>query len=251
MIFLRVLRPTILLMLQALMTSRGLAAPAPGVSQYEAFFTQVVAEGNLSGLDQNLSRIRLWVEGQARFNNDNPMANLNWYQGLTRGALGYALDDRLTVWTGYTYLPTQNYGKGYVGEQDVWPAVRYIVPSAIGTFVLREMIDIRFVRGDAPGIRTRSLIRFMRPFSFEPRLGLVVWDEFYFNANNVDMAPRGNGWSGFNQNWGFLGLSWNFNENTRAELGYLSLLSNSALPGQNYNSYGNLNTIYGSVFLGW
>ena len=68
------------------------------------FWTQAVAEGNLSGLSESLADLRLWLEGQGRFNNANPLNNMKWYQGMARTALGYAITDRLTVWTGYTYL---------------------------------------------------------------------------------------------------------------------------------------------------
>lgn len=105
------------------------------------FWTQAVAEGNLSGLSESLADVRLWLEGQGRFNNANPMSHMNWYQGMARTALGYAITDRLTVWTGYTYLPTQLYGLDYMGEQDVWPAMRYIIPASIGTITVREMLE--------------------------------------------------------------------------------------------------------------
>ncbi len=176
---------------------------SPQITEAAGFWTQAVAEGNLSAMDQDLSRIRLWVEGQGRFNNANPMSNMNWYQGMARTALGYAITDRLTIWAGYTYLPTQNYGKDYVGEQDVWPAVRYILPTGIGTLTLRQMLESRFTRGDVPGIRSRTLIKLIHPLEFEPRLGLVLWDESFFNLNNDPKNPS-LGLSGFNQNRAFV-----------------------------------------------
>lgn len=112
----------------ALAFSLKAAPPAPGINQSAGFWTQAVGEGNLSSLDESLSTVRLWIESQGRFNNANPMENMNFYQGMIRTALGYAVTDRLTLWAGYTYLPTENYGQGYVGEQDAWPGMRYIFP---------------------------------------------------------------------------------------------------------------------------
>lgn len=214
------------------------------------FWTQAVAEGNLSGLSESLTDLRLWLEGQSRFNNANPMSNMNWYQGMARTALGYAITDRLTVWTGYTYLPTQLYGKDYMGEQDVWPAVRYIFPTRLGSVTLREMVESRFVRGDAPGIRARTLIKLLHPFEFEPRLGLVLWDESFFNLNNVANSLVG-GYSGFNQNRVFVGMSWTFNQNVRAEFGYMNQLVNKTTPGADITTFGSLNAVSASVFVGW
>lgn len=227
------------------------AAPPPkGITESTGFWTQAVAEGNFSNLNDELSSTRLWLESQGRFNDANPMENMNFYQGMLRSALGYAVTDRLTLWAGYTYLPTENYGQGYNGEQDAWPAIRYIFPTKIGTVTLREMVEMRFVRGDAPGIRPRTLIKLIHPFEFEPRLGLVLWDEFFFNLNNVANNPNG-GYSGFNQNRAFAGVSWIFNENTRFEFGYMNLIANKSKPDLSYSSYTSLNTISASVFMGW
>ena len=227
------------------------AAPPPsGITEAAGFWTQAVGEGNLSSIDDSLSQVRLWVEGQGRFNNSNPNSNMNFYQGMARSAVGYAVTDRLTVWAGYTYLPTENYGKGYVGEQDAWPAIRYIFPTKIGTVMLREMVEMRFVRGDAPGIRPRTMAKLIRPFEFEPRLGLVLWDEVFFNANNVTNNPN-LGLSGFNQNRAFAGVSWTFNESARMEFGYMNQMVNRSRPDLPYSSYGSLNTISASLFMGW
>lgn len=233
------------------MTAPSNAAPPPeGIKQSAGFWTQAVAEGNLASLDERLSTVRIWLESQARFNNSNPMENMNFYQGMIRTAMGYAVTDRLTVWAGYTYLPTENYGQDYVGDQSVWPALRYIFPTKIGTVTLREMLEMRFTRGDAPGIRPRSLIKLLHPFEFEPRLGLVLWDEFFFNLNNVANNPNG-GYSGFNQNRAFAGISWIVNENARLEFGYMNLLSNKSKPELPYSSYNSLNTVSASFFIGW
>jgi hypothetical protein len=81
----------------------ALAAVSPlpaGISEAAGFWTQAVGEGNLSSIDDSLSSVRLWVEGQGRFNNANPMSNMNWYQGMARTAMGSAVTDRLTVWAG-------------------------------------------------------------------------------------------------------------------------------------------------------
>ena len=224
--------------------------PAPGITEATGFWSQAIGEGNLSGVDDSLSSVRLWVEGQGRFNNSNPNSNMNFYQGMARTAVGYALTDRLTLWAGYTYLPTENYGKGYVGEQDAWPAVRYIFPTKIGTVMLREMVEMRFVRGDAPGIRPRTMAKLIHPLEFEPRLGLVVWDEVFFNANNVTNNPN-LGLSGFNQNRAFAGVSWTFNESARMEFGYMNQMVNKSRPDLNYSAYSSLNTISASLFMGW
>jgi len=223
-------------------------ANADYITDYSGFWTQGVMEGNLSGLSSDLKPVRLWLEGQARFDNQNPASNMNWYQGMARTALGYAISDRATFWVGYTYLPTQNYGKSYQGEQDVWPAFRYVFPSSIGTFTFREMVESRFVSGTAPGIRPRTMLKLLHPFEFEPRFGFVAWDEVFFNLNN-NVGCNCSGLSGFNQNRAFVGVSWTFNESARMEFGYMDQIVNHSTPGTSL--YNNYNIVSASIFYGW
>ncbi len=88
--------------------SLGCAPTTPGARDCRGLWTQVVREGNLSPIDDRLANVRLWMEGQSRFSDVNQTHNLRWYQGLLRTALGYSITDRLTIWAGYTYLPTGN-----------------------------------------------------------------------------------------------------------------------------------------------
>ena len=243
------------------------AEPAgPNYNNYAGFWTQSVAEGNLSSIDDSLSKVRAWVEGQARFNNNtekvgsngqfasngNTSGNMDWHQGMARTALGYAVTDRLTVWAGYTYLPTHNYGAPYSGEQDLWPAARYIFPTPFGSVMLREMVEFRYLTGvtSTPAIRPRTLIKLIHPFEFEPRLGLVLWNEAFFNVNTVTGIAGNQGYSGFNQNRAFAGFSWTFNESVRSEFGYMDQLSLVSKPG-NTTAFNNLNAVSASVFVGW
>jgi hypothetical protein len=127
---------------------------------------QAVAEGSLGIIDPKISKARVWLEGQAR--EDNSFRNV--YQGMARVAMGYQLTDRATIWAGYTYLPgfPVNYSGAnthftkYVGQQDVWPAFRYILPTDYGTFTFRTMVEANFY----PAIITRCAIAPDKCFDF-------------------------------------------------------------------------------------
>jgi len=175
---------------------------------------QIVGEGSLAGLDPKWEKGRVWLEGQSRFDGNWE----HWYQGMVRTAVGYSLSDRATIWAGYTWLPTQNIGKSYISQQDVWPAFRYILPTDIGTFTFRTMWETNFLRGDQIRERPRQMIKFMHPFEFEPRLSFIAWDEAFYRVNTTTWGGK----SGFDQNRVFGGLGWSFNNNVRAELGYLN-----------------------------
>ncbi|WP_040573092.1 DUF2490 domain-containing protein [Methylovulum miyakonense] len=198
---------------------------------------QMVGEGSLKILDPKLEKTRIWLEGQSRYDGDFS----HWYQGMARVAIGYSLSDRATVWAGYTWLPTENIGKSFVSQQDVWPGFRYVLPTSLGTFSFRTLIESNFLQDDNVRVRPRQMIRFMHPMGFEPRLNLIAWDEFFVRLNST---PYG-GQSGFDQNRAFAGLGWTFNKNVRTELGYM----NQYLDDASHTNNTMRNLVMGSVFI--
>ena len=234
-------------MTAALLSSAGMEATAVAASavaqddllQDAGSWLQVVGEGSLKVVDPRLENGRIWLEGQSRWDNDWN----HWYQGVVRSAVGYSLSDRATIWAGYTWVPTQNVGKPSKSQQDVWSAFRYNLPTSIGTFSFRTMVESNFIpgNGDQVRVRPRQMIRFMHPLEFEPRLSLITWDEFFIRANST---PAG-GQSGFDQNRAFAGLGWTFNKNFRAEGGYL----NQYLDDNTHTNNTMHHLIMGSLFI--
>ncbi|MEI8209626.1 MAG: DUF2490 domain-containing protein [Methylococcales bacterium] len=227
-----------------------LAASTPAVQddlvQDAGSWAQVVGEGSLKAVDPKLDKVRIWLEGQSRWDHDWN----HWYQGMARAAIGYSLTDRATIWAGYTYLPTQQISASgvvapYKAQQDVWPAFRYILPTSIGTVTFRTMIESNFIpyNNNEVRVRPRQMIRFMHPLEVEPRLSLISWDEAFVRANST---PTG-GQSGFDQNRFFAGLGWSFNKNFRAEGGYL----NQYLTRINSTPDTMHHLIMGSLFMNW
>ena len=199
---------------------------------------QVVGEGSLNVVDPSLEKGRIWLEGQYRRDD-----NWNHWQGVLRAAIGYSLSDRATIWAGYTWVPTENAGKPYKSQQDVWPAFRYVMPTSIGTLTFRTMIDTNFIpgNGDDVRVRPRQMIRFLHPLDIEPRLSIITWDEVFVRINST---PAG-GQSGFDQNRAFAGLGWTFNKTFRAEAGYLNQYLDDATHTNNTLHH----LIMGSLFI--
>lgn len=197
---------------------------------------QVVGEGSLQAVDPSLEKGRVWLEGQSRFDQDWD----HWYQGMVRAAVGYSLSNRATIWAGYTWLPTQKAGKSYVSQQDVWPAFRYVMPTGIGTFMSRTMVESNFLLGDDVRFRPRQMLRFMHPLEAEPRLSLIVWDEFFIRLNSTKYG----GQAGFDQNRAFAGLGWAFNSNIRTELGYMNHYLDDATHTNNTMNHLMMGSVY-------
>jgi hypothetical protein len=222
-------------------------APTTLVEDTGAWF-QAVGEGSLKGVHPSLDKVRVWVEGQSGF--DQGMDH--WYQGMVRVAAGYSITDRLTVWVGYNYLPTENLNynlelKGInvngqpVSQQDLWPAIRYNLPTDVGTFIFRTMWESNFGLGSQLRERPRLMIKIIHPLDFEPRLSLIVWDEAFYRINNTSWGGK----SGFDQNRAFAGFGWTFKNNIRIELGYM----NQYLGGSNYTNSTIHNLGMASVFV--
>jgi len=200
--------------LALLIFSVGQSLSAAELAEDTGAWGQAVVEGSLKMIDPSLEKGRVWLEGQSRFNGNWD----HWYQGMVRTAVGYSLSDRATIWAGYTWLPTQNIGKPYVAQQDLWPAFRYVLPTDFGTVMFRTMWESNFGQGDQVRQRPRLMIRFMHPFDFEKRLSFITWDEAFYRVNTTNWGGK----SGFDQNRAFAGLGWSFNSNVRTEVGYMN-----------------------------
>ena len=169
-------------MTATMMSSAGMTpadALADDLLQDAGSWLQVVGEGSLNVVDPSLEKGRIWLEGQYRRDND-----WNRWQGVLRAALGYSLSDRATIWAGYTWVPTENTGKPYKSQQEVWPAFRYNLPTRLGTVTFRTMIETNFMPGNGDDVRIqpRQMIRLLHPLEVDPRLSLITWDEVLLRA---------------------------------------------------------------------
>jgi len=207
------------------------------VFQDSGSWLQLIAEGSLKAISPDLANTRIWLEGQSRYDQDFS----HWYQGMARVAVGYSLSDRATVWAGYTWLPTENLGKPYLSQQDIWPGFRYVLPTSWGTLMFRTLVEVNFLQGDDERYRPRQMLRFMHPLAIEPRLSLIAWDEFFIRLNTTKYG----GDSGFDQNRAFAGLGWTFNKSVRAELGYM----NQYVDDSHHENSTMRHLVMGSVFV--
>ncbi|SFI16850.1 Protein of unknown function [Nitrosomonas sp. Nm34] len=77
---------------------------AEDIHQEFGVWGQIMANinvGNVTG-NENLKNWRLWLEGQGRFANDP----IQFSQAIIRPGIGYALNDKITIWGGYAWVPT-------------------------------------------------------------------------------------------------------------------------------------------------
>ncbi len=180
----------------------------------------------------------------------------NGQQFLLRPALNYRLNPNLELAAGYSYILTYPYGEQPVPvrqpEHNVWQQL--LLRHAVGklSFVHRYRLEERFVGNIKPvgnsfevngtNYRERFRYRFTASLplvSFEENktLFVAVFDELWVNLDEVLFVE------GFNQNWLYAGLGYQFNTLGNIQAGYLDQLISKG-----GNSYEHNPTISVSLF---
>lgn len=177
-------------------------------------WTKITATGRLTFLHPGLDNFRYWLEGQARFGNDTSTLT----QGLVRPGLGYAVNDKASLWLGYAYFPTDPFTSEAYNEQRLWEQFLWAQPTDFGKFSFRNRLEQRFrPAGSEVGWRFRQMYALSYPLSFAPGFSLEVSDEVFVNLNNTDWTVNG-----FDQNRAFVGISYHFNQPVATEIGYMN-----------------------------
>jgi len=196
-------------------------------------------EGSLDRLTPKLDRLRWWLDAQVRFQDNTD----GFHQGIIRPGLGYALTDRATLWLGYAWVRTSPAGGRDTDEHRIWQQLTWATQLKPASILLRSRLEQRFLNtGNDVGWRFRQFVKLGRPFSFEPRLSLVGYDEVFFALNNTDWGAS----SGFAQNRLFVGFAWHFDAKGRVigELGYLNQFINSPSGRDTMNHLVSVNLLF-------
>lgn len=145
---------------------------------------------------------------------DNHVSQLS--TSLMRTALGYKLNDNISIWQGYAWTPLLN----PTFRNEHRPFQQLLITNKFNNLTLtnRTRLEERLLQG-ASGIsfRLRHLLGFNFPISNNPRWFAVLSDEVFFNLNSVENGPS----AGFNQNRFYLGLGYRFNSPVSVQAGYM------------------------------
>jgi len=172
--------------------------------------------GNVDKQNQNLKRLKYWLEGQERFGSNST----RFSQTLLRTALGYAVKSNLSLWVGYAWIhtgapyTTQPFSEDRIWEQLLWTKqIQYYIITS------RTRMEQRFLaNSNKVAYRVRQLVKVARSLEHLPQFSLVSYDELFWHKN--DFVGR-NG-QGFDQNRFFLGIGYQFNDKITMEMGYMN-----------------------------
>ncbi len=192
---------------------RASAQAIDDAGQWNAVFTQ----GVFTKLGCTNERLKWWFDGHFRMLEDADGFN----QSIVRPGLGWKLNDRSTLWSGYAWIRTSPITLDDVDEHRVWQQWTWSKEHEKWKFGLRSRFEQRFVEtGDDLGLRWRQFFRVTHKLPSMPKLTLVGWDEIFYHLNDTDWGAR----SGFNQNRVFGGIGFKPKPDCRwrVEVGYLN-----------------------------
>ncbi|MGF1462502.1 MAG: DUF2490 domain-containing protein [Maricaulaceae bacterium] len=178
-------------------------------AQDTQFWTAIFSNGPVA----EDSRFLLWFDGHARYSEDVSRLGVS----ILRPAVGYRVNDRLSLWGGYAWVVSRADGQPNVTDNRIWQqAIFAIADGSWGTVSGRTRLEQRFLSsGDETGWRLRQFFRYMKPLS--RRWTATAWNETFIALNDADFGAE----TGFDQNRVFAGLRWRAHPRFSLEGGYL------------------------------
>ena len=174
----------------------------------------LTATGSLGIINPDLKNAKYWLEGQGRFGNNSSQFS----QGMVRAGLGYTVMDKVSVWLGYAFIPTEEpFAKKPFDEHRIWQQVLWNDKFADITLTSRSRLEERFMEtGSDVGWRFRQMFKASVPMAYD--FSFVLSDEYFANINKTNYGAD----EGFDQNRAFAGIGYNFDKNIKTEIGYMN-----------------------------
>lgn len=220
--------------------------PASARSTDEDFQTwgMIIVTGSVAPSSQTWKPFRYWMEGQGRFGNNSS----RFSQAVIRPALGYAVNDRTSVWLGGDWLPTSRPFtlKDDFNEYRSWQQVLWSDSLSFGTVTSRSRFEQRLF--DIPdtedvGHRYRQLLKVSIPLPvIFSDVSLILADEIFVNLIHADATSIR---QGFDQNRAIAGFAYRIDQSTVVEVVYMNqYLSRKETPRPDQMQHVMLTTIF-------
>ena len=162
-------------------------------------------------VSSNTPRLAFWLDIHARRGEAGTVH-------IFRPGVGLVVNDWLSLWAGYAWVPVFTDGAGRRDEHRLWQQVILGTKAWDFTFQSRTRFEQRFAEGgDEVGFRIREFVRVnWQPNERNP-LGIAIWDELFLGFNDTDWGAP----AGFDQNRLFVGPFLQAAPWARLEIGYL------------------------------
>ena len=189
------------------------AAPADAKSEHDlSSWTNVTVQGPIG------DRFFWFAEAQPRVQQE--VSHLD--QLLLRGALGYKVTSRLTLYQGYLHVVLPIEGGADRNEERPFQQATWLVPVSYGELQSRTRVEQRFLStGDDVGVRLRQMLRYELPAAKRAAKPLIHAEAFVA-LNDTDWGAK----AGFDQLRSFVGAEVPLFGTSTAELGYMNQVVN-------------------------
>jgi hypothetical protein len=192
---------------------------AAGISEDFQTWGNITAVGSFDSLKPAWKDYKYWLEGQGRFGNNTS----RFSQSVMRLGLGYAINSKTSVWTGFAWAPTSKpFTSTPFNEYRMWQQLLWSDTFSFATTTLRTRLEERFFdisQSDDVAFRFRQLAKLTLPIPFAPpSFRLALTNEVFVHLNNTDQGFK----RGLDQNRAFAGIAYRFNPETVVEIGYMN-----------------------------
>lgn len=182
---------------------------SPARAQDTQLWTALISNGPV----KKDSRLLLWFDGHARYSDDVSRLGVS----ILRPAIGYKLNNNISLWTGYAYVVSRADGRNNIIDQRIWQQATYSIGQGDwGSLSGRTRLEQRFLNtGDDTGYRLRQFVRYTKPLA--PKWKFVAWNEIFIALNDTDFGAE----DGLDQNRTFVGANFAVSKRFSLEAGYL------------------------------
>lgn len=142
-------------------------------------------------------------------------------QLLLRGAVGWKLSPKVTLYQGYAHIVVPREGRRDVNEERSFQQLNWTIGHPLGGELWsRTRLEQRWRNdGRDMGLRLREMLRFEKPLKAgSDAVNALAWGEAFVALNDTDWGAR----SGFDQMRSFVGLELGLPGASTAEVGYLN-----------------------------
>jgi hypothetical protein len=171
---------------------------------------------NLTAIGPVSGDLVYFAEVQPRFGNGTRLDQL-----LLRGALGWKLSSKVTLYQGYAHTVTAIEGGRDINEERSFQQLGVALGKPLGgELSSRTRLEQRWrSNGSDTGWRLREMIRYEHPLKAgSDAVNALVWSEAFVALNDTDWGARG----GFDQLRTFLGAEIGLPGASTVEVGYLN-----------------------------
>jgi hypothetical protein len=208
--------------LSALLLAQPLDVFAGGPDTTDMFgiWGSFTLQGDFKSFSPGLDKLKWQIMNQSRTRDDSPNGS-RFTENLLFGQIGYQLNNNASFWIGYVQDWIHPLDK--LAYQENRPYQDFQWNQKMGDFNLmaRTRIEERMNQNSNTGpqdtgVRARQLLQISHPLPFFDGLSAYVGDEVLGYVNQ-------NAWGkqGFSENRILSGVSYQFNANFGADLGYL------------------------------